>query len=224
MQGLGWTGTGDRRVLHAPPPPPPPPPPPRHTSTLTRRGGEICSNLALLEERGEESVQTLASRPEPPLERSWKKSQDPPCSQMDILHVQQSPDAPSRPTRRTWRLIPCLPVCADRRGRINESGTLRIVCPFTGPTGPDSPVAMETATHHKLCVAVETGPGQRLSQWPSVPERAELAVRAHRAAASPAVSSRLREETGGGEEEMKEEGTGASQDDDKDVHEEKPST
>lgn len=73
---------------------------------------------------------------------------------------------------------------------------------------------METASRHKLGVTAETGPGRAgtaLVTTAQRPEPAELAVRAHRRASSPAVSGRLREQTGGGEEEgdeRKEERTG----------------
>ncbi|GLD73590.1 uncharacterized protein AKAME5_002491500 [Lates japonicus] len=57
---------------------------------------------------------------------------------------------------------------------------------------------MEMTSHHKLCVTVGTGPGRAgtaLVTMAQRPKPAELAVRAHRTAASPAVSSSLREQT-----------------------------
>ncbi|XP_042272120.1 uncharacterized protein LOC121900148 isoform X1 [Thunnus maccoyii] len=76
-----------------------------------------------------------------------------------------------------------------------------------GDSACDSPVTMETANHHKLGVTAETGPGRARTAVVTTAHRlepAELAVRAHRRAASPAVSGRLREQTGGGEEERDE--------------------
>ncbi|KAM7387785.1 hypothetical protein PAMP_023999 [Pampus punctatissimus] len=67
----------------------------------------------------------------------------------------------------------------------------------------DSPVTIETANHHKLSITTETGPGRARTALVTTaqhPEQAELAVRAHRMAASPAVSGRLQEKTGGEEE------------------------
>lgn len=72
-------------------------------------------------------------------------------------------------------------------------------------------VTMETA---KLDVTMKTGPAGARTAFVTTaqcPKPAELAVRAHRTAAFPAVSSSLREQTGGGGEERderKEERTG----------------
>ncbi len=75
---------------------------------------------------------------------------------------------------------------------------------------------METASQHKpgVTAETETGPGRARTALVTTaqhPKPAELAVRAHRTAASPAVSGSQREQTGGGEEERderKEERTG----------------
>ncbi|KAM7409355.1 hypothetical protein PAMA_001028 [Pampus argenteus] len=77
----------------------------------------------------------------------------------------------------------------------------------------DSSVTMETASHHKLSVTTETGPGRARTALVTTaqrPEPAELAVRAHRRAASPRRDrwrrrrerdERKEERTGGGGEE-----------------------
>ncbi|KAK2908322.1 hypothetical protein Q8A73_009395 [Channa argus] len=188
---------------------PVPPSSPRHTYKLTR---------------GEGSLQMLSSLAEPPLEHSWKNSQDSPAnmiflfsphfseqidtqtdgaastslfqlilgsvqfpsgwssaqvllqSHLDMMHTGASAEAQSVTLKKVTgiyettelqaavgELSPCLPVFADH-------------------CGPDSPVAMETASHHKLCVTEETGPGQRLSQRSSVPKPAELATEMLKAA------------------------------------------
>lgn len=72
----------------------------------------------------------------------------------------------------------------------------------------DGPVATNSASPRRRG---EAGPGTALVTTAQRPKPAELAVRAHRTAASPAVSGSLREQTGGGEEERderKEERTG----------------
>lgn len=61
---------------------------------------------------------------------------------------------------------------------------------------------------HKLCVTLETGPGTTrtaLVTSAQCPKPAELTVRAHCTATSPAVSGSLREQTGGREGERREE-------------------
>lgn len=64
---------------------------------------------------------------------------------------------------------------------------------------------METASRHKLGLAAETGPGRAGTALVTTAQRPKAAaVRAHRVAASPAVSGSLREQTGGGEEERDE--------------------
>lgn len=80
----------------------------------------------------------------------------------------------------------------------------------TSPTTSDSPVTMETGQSLQTLRRRRDGRMQgRDSACHSAANR--LAVRAHRAPASPAVSGSLREQTGGGEEEgdeRKEERTG----------------
>lgn len=66
---------------------------------------------------------------------------------------------------------------------------------------------MELASHHKLGIVAETGPSGARAALVTIAQRpkpAELAVRAHRMPAAPAVSSCLREQTGGGEKEREE--------------------